>query len=170
MRNPMKHQPTLPARRPAPAPGVRALAALLLAAAPALSPAQEALGGLASAFKPLAPPVVVAPAPPVADPADPANPAPATPGTATGAGLPPAAPDTGLRVVRVGGVPSLAYIDGLQVRVGDQVRGLRVAQIKAQGIVLRGPGGASEQVALNPATAQGKQPPNSIRISHGGKP
>ena len=79
----------------------------------------------------------------------------------------PAATPSGLRVVVSGASRSVASIDGQIVHVGDTVNGMRVTQINAQGVVLKGEGGASESLTVTPSVVKRKLPENTTRIAIG---
>ena len=106
-----------------------ALAGTLVALA--ASAAAQGLGGLDAAFRPQ-----------VAAPAQRSGPSAAT---NEGDYAP------GLRVVVTGRQRAVASIDGRVVHVGDEVNGMRVVRIDAQGVMLTGDEGVSERLTLTPA-------------------
>jgi len=57
----------------------------------------------------------------------------------------------GLRVMVTGRQRAVASIDGRLVHVGDEVNGMRVVRIDAQGVVLDSDEGARERLTLTPA-------------------
>lgn len=123
----------------------RARSAVLVLALMALAAAGAAVGqgALDGAFRPRAAP---APArPPVTEAGDVDN-------------------ARGLRVVVTGRRRSVASIDGRLVHVGDEVNGMRVVRIDAQGVMLAGDE-RSERVTLSPAAA--KRPVRTLSLPRG---
>ena len=79
----------------------------------------------------------------------------------------PGANPPGLRVVVSSASRSVASIDGQIVHVGDTVNGMRVTQINAQGVVLKGEGGVSESLMLAPSVVKRQHLAKAARISNG---
>ena len=75
----------------------------------------------------------------------------------------------GLRVVVSSASRSVASIDGQIVRVGDIVNGMRVTRINAQGVVLMGEGGVTEQLMVNPSAVKRQPPVNVPHVSNGAR-
>ena len=73
----------------------------------------------------------------------------------------------GLRVVVSSASRSVASIDGQIVHVGDTVNGMRVTQINAQGVVLKGEGGVSESLMVTPSVVKRRHLVRAARISNG---
>ena len=59
--------------------------------------------------------------------------------------------------------------DYTEVRVGDIVNGMRVTQISAQGVVLIGEGGVTEQLMVNPSAVKRKPGVNVPHSSNGAR-
>jgi hypothetical protein len=76
---------------------------------------------------------------------------------------------SGLRVVVSGTSRSVASIDGQIVHVGDIVSGMRVTRINAQGVVLTGEGGETEQLMLNPSAVKRKPAAGAPYVSNGAR-
>ena len=79
----------------------------------------------------------------------------------------PGANPPGLRVVVSSASRSVASIDGQIVHVGDTVNGMRVTQINAQGVVLKGEGGVSESLMLAPSVVKRQHLAKAARVSNG---
>jgi hypothetical protein len=71
----------------------------------------------------------------------------------------------GLRVVVTGRGRSVASIDGRLVHVDDEVNGMRVVRIDAQGVVLARDDGNRERVTLAPGAA--KRPVRTVSLPRG---
>ena len=122
------------------------LAALSIAGLGTACMAADSMSGLGSAFRPQA--------------AD-------APGQGSGART--EANQSGLRVVVSSASRSVASIDGQIVRVGDIVNGMRVTRINAQGVVLMGEGGVTEQLMVNPSAVKRQPPVNVPHVSNGAR-
>lgn len=77
--------------------------------------------------------------------------------------------ESGLRVVVSGKSRTVASIDGQIVHVGDTLNGMRVTQISAQGVVLTGEGGVTEQLLLNPSAVKRKPAAAAAGASKGAR-
>ena len=73
-----------------------------------------------------------------------------------GSGARAEANQSGLRIVVSGTSRAVASIDGQIVHVGDIINGMRVTRINAQGVVLTGEGGETEQLMVNPSAVKRK--------------
>jgi|SRR5437867_1616185 len=123
------------------------LAALSIAGLGTACMAADSMSGLGSAFRPQG----------AAD----------APGQGSGART--EANQSGLRVVVSSASRSVASIDGQIVRVGDIVNGMRVTRINAQGVVLMGEGGVTEQLMVNPSAVKRQPPVNVPHVSNGAR-
>jgi hypothetical protein len=107
-----------------------ALALAMAGVALAASAAAQSLGGLDAPFRPRAAPPAQRSATAAGDEGDYAP---------------------GLRVVVSGRQRPVASIDGRLVHVGDEVNGMRVVRIDANGVLLAGDEGVSERLTMAPA-------------------
>jgi hypothetical protein len=128
--------------------GLRAgLAALSLASLGMACPAAESMSGLGAAFRPQG----------------------GGDAQAQGSGARTEANQSGLRVVVSGTSRAVASIDGQIVHVGDIVNGMRVTRINAQGVVLTGEGGETEQLMVNPSAVKRKPAAGAPYVSKGAR-